>query len=432
MDKDSLFVVKKNNLVFAYYVVLTAGLFLIIRPYQVIPGVVRLFLFAAIVLPALFNSRLLPTVMVIFYGINTSSFATILPTNVIFYVLIIVAHYFLNGKASKFLIKELSILLLFIIISLIHLDLHKMLIWVFLVILFADPIRNKEDLAYLAYGFIILTIFLCALFLVYRGVFAESYGKKGVDLERSSWINANVFGAAVSAGGVMASAYLTRALQLPRTRPMVILSAAAVVLSILILSMNASRGALVSFVLPLIVLVLISDSKSWLKAVIVLALLLLVGFLFSSGYFDLLLYRVENDATGDGSRSTIWMNKLSVFTTSTNLNDWLIGIGQRACVQMGVGFGANLSTHNDFLTAFIAYGIIGLVAFTFSIFVYPVLKASPGNKRTVIALLLYLLVECFALEPVFRGYFIELMFFMFVLKYARIVEPTRKSRIKWN
>lgn len=432
MDINSKLLVKKINLVFIYYVALAVGLFVIIRPHMRIPEIIRLILFVAIVLPALFNSRLLPTVMVIFYGINTSSFATILPTSDFYYVLIMVAHYLLNSKANRFLGKELLVLSLFFCMSLIHRDLKDMLLWVFLIMLFADTIHNKEDLTYLAYAFIILTIFLCALFLLYQGEFAENYGNKKLDLQRSSWMNANVFGAAISAGGVIASACLTRALRLPRTRPMVILSTVAVVLATITLSMNASRGAFLSFVIPLIVLVLISDSKSWMKAVIVLALIGLFWYIYTSEYLDLLFYRIEHDATGDGHRSIIWKGKLTVFTSTNNILYWLIGIGQSACVRIGVGFGTNLSTHNDFLTAFIAYGIIGFVAFVFSVYIFPILKASPGNKRTVFALLLFLFVESFVLEPFFRGYFTELMFFMFVLKYAMIVKPTKKKMIKWK
>ena len=43
----------------------------------------------------------------------------------------------------------------------------------------------------------------------------------------------------------------------------------------------------------------------------------------------------------------------------------------------------------------------------------------------VLTMLLYLLIECSVLEPIFRGYFVEIMFFVFVMKYALITKSVK-------
>lgn len=422
MGLKSVFTIDKNKQVIAYYLVLTAILFFIIRPNAVLAMPIRILLFAAAVLPTIFSGRFLPAVMVLFYGIEASSFTNILPESEYYYLSLIAIVFFLHNEPSKLLGKGLIILLYFFILSFLHSDLKPVLLWVFLALVLGDMVKTKKDLALLAYAFIVLTIFLGALFLLYKGYFAYDYGKSELGLERSKWINSNVFGATISAGGVMATAYLTNVLRITRTRLGTYLSIAAIVIASLCLPTNASRGALLSFVTPSLAIILISDLSNWKKVLLLSVFVAGAWWLYQSGYFDLLLYRIEEDENGTTNRNIIWATKLADFFSNGSELDWIIGIGQTACVQIGIGFGADWSTHNDFLTAFIAYGLLGLIIFTFSIFIYPLLKASSSDKRTVFVLLLYLFIECCVLEPLFRGYFTEIMYFIFVLKYASIVE----------
>ncbi len=433
MGQKSLLIIDKNKLVIAYYLALTAFLFYIIRPNAVFSFNIRIPLFLAIVLPAIYNGCLLPAVMVLFYGIESSSFASILPDTDFYYISLIAIVFFLHNKPSKQLGKELLVLLFFFIMSFLHSDLKPVLLWFSLALLLGEMVKTEKDLELLAYAFIVLSIFLSALFLIYQGEFAYDYGDSELGLERSKWINSNRFGATISAGGVLATAYLTKVLRITRTRIGIILSIAAIVLAIFCLTLNASRGALSSFVIPSLVIILISDLTKWKKILILSICAAAILWLYQSGYFDLLLYRIEEDDNGTMNRDVIWTTKLADFFSNGSTLDWIIGIGQTACVHIGIGFGADWSTHNDFVTAFIAYGFVGLLLFVFSVFVYPVRKALPGNKKIVLALLTYLIVESMVLEPIFRGYFTEIMFFIFVLKYALIVDSSpdkRKYRLK--
>lgn len=420
MDWKSVFTFEKDKLVIAYYLALTAFLFYIIRPDTTFPLSVRIVLLGATILPAIFNARFLPAVMVLFYGIESSSFTSVFPDSDFYYISLIVIVFILHNKPNKFLGKELIVLLLFFILALVHSDLKPVLLWVFLALLLGDMVKTKDDLVILAYAFFILTIFLSAQFLVYQEEFAIDYGDSDLGLERSSWINANVFGASISAGGVLATAYLTNVLRVTRSRLGIILSAAAVILASVCLPLNASRGALLSFVLPSLILLIVSRINVMLKLLVVLLLAVFVWMLFQTGTLDLVLYRIEMDDTQTGSRSEIWLSKLAGFLAVDEPFRLLFGIGQTRCVELGEGFAARMSTHNDFLTALIAYGGLGCLAFIFSAFFYPIIRARRDNRLAVIVVLLYLAIECMVLEPIFRGYFVEIMFLVFVINYTAL------------
>ena len=96
-----------------------------------------------------------------------------------------------------------------------------------------------------------------------------------------------------------------------------------------------------------------------------------------------------------------------------NIFDLLFGIGETASANIG----RYVSTHNDLVTAMIAYGIIGLLMFLYFIFIYPIVKAK-NNKLFVFILLIYMIIECCVLEPFFRGYIVFIMFYFFIIKFA--------------
>ena len=424
---------KKNTLFVAYYLALLVELFSMINPHQHFSMSMRMFLFVLIVFPALFEVRILPAVLLLFCGINASSFSAILPTSDFYFLLIVAAGFFINNRKGATIRKELLVLLFFLLLALFHLDLTPMLFWAFLAILLSELIQEQKDLELLAFSFVVLTVFLCLLFLLYRGEFAVRYGDKEAGMERSYWINANVFGASISAGAVLATAYLTKVLRFTRTRFGVIVCSVAVLLASICLPLNASRGAFSSFVVPSLVLILISNTKVRVKIVITSFIVLVTGWLFLHGFYDLLQYRIEIDETRTGDRTLIWASKMADFYQIRNPLHWLFGIGQTDCLQLGVSNRTGISTHNDFLTAFFAYGLTGFVVFVYSVIVYPIRNAKPGNKWPVVGLLLYLVIEGFVLEPVFRGYFTEIMFLMFVLKYGDIMDspvliPIKKKR----
>lgn len=410
-----------NKWIIAYYVVLSVLLFSMMRPGVDLPMTRRIVLMGLIFIPTLFVKDILPAIAVFFLGIDIGGFTAFLPSNdLIVFAIILVLYIYNQGIAGT---KRYSILPIclaylsyFVLLSLFHADIRPKIIWVVIAFLLGDMIKSKKNLMLVFYMFMLLSIFLGLLFVAHRGEFAVSYGSE--ELERSFWINPNVFGAEISAGGVLAFAYLMGVLEFEKNKFAKILSIITVAFAFFTLVINASRGAILAFALPVLVLVMTSKTKMTIKVLIILVGSVFILWLFNSGYFDLLLYRIEADETGGtGGRMGIWSVKLNAFFIEGNPLSLLLGIGQEGCVNIGT----YKSTHNDFVTAFIAYGLLGLFLFIYVIFIYPYKKAGRRMRILVLSLLSYLIVECCVLEPFFRFYIVELMFYFFILRYVLIM-----------
>ncbi len=400
-----------------YYIVVAAAMFFLMQPFYEPPMMVRLFMLALIFLPTFIAPRILPAVFLLFYGADASSFTHILPANDIYIFFVVMGSYLMYPNKTRFFLNSLFVLGYFFVCSIAHLEVGRMFLWFFIAIMLADMMKDTEDLQLLYYAYLALSLFLGLLFLTHWQDFLVQYSQTDDDLERSNWINPNVFGGAIAAGGVLAVSYLTGILKFVRTVFMTWFSVAAAIIVAFVLIMNASRGAFIAFSLCSLLMFMKTDSKLYVRIFVSVIIIGFIYFMYTHNLFDLLLARIDNDNTSTaGGRTEIWMFKISAFFESSNYLQLIFGIGQEACLEL-VSF---KSTHNDFVTSFIAYGLIGFLIFVYYILVYPVIK-SDGEKRIgVVLLLMYLAVECMVLEPLFRGYFIEIFFYFFILKFIMI------------
>lgn len=417
----------KNRWFVAYYMLILMVIFIILlNPNAQIPLIQRTLFSGLILIPVFFELKILPAVLLLFLGINSQSFATIfLPYNL--YIPIVTLFYYIlyNNKSSN-VVKEIIILVIFFSIALLHIDINNCFVWIFLTILLSDMVNNKDDLKLLFCAFIILSFFLSLLYLILWKDLAVQY--YSTDIEYANWTNHNVFGAVIAAGSSLASAYTIGILKFEKTLSFTILSVATMIISFFALTLNGSRGAFLAFTLSTIYMVTISQTKLFFKLIIILLGTAVVVWIFKNNFFDLLIYRMEIDETKTGGRSIIWGTKLNLFMMSENPLQFILGIGQTACNNLGW----HISTHNDFMTALIAYGFIGFCIFIYCVFIYPI-KMAGNNKLVVSAMLMYLFIECCVLEPIFRGYFVEIMFYFFVMKYAIIIDKeTNNSSLKNN
>ena len=400
-----------------YYFLLIGMIFIVLRPNESIPFFIRNVLMIMALLPALFSSRHLPFFMTCLVSISMYAFSPIFPTMPVFYLAIILPFSF-YGLWNTPNLKAFGIFFLFLILDIGFDDFPDHILWWLIAILLADFVKDKNDIYNLMMAFILTSFVLSLLFLMYKNYFVVNYALgRGENYERSFWVNANIFGAVISAGCVMAIGYLTQIIQAPRRRLPIAISIMTIILSVPVLVINASRGALVAFVIPSIIMLLKSKIKFSIKVAFVgtMVFFLCVMF-FSSNIFDLLLVRMQEDSfASGGGRSIIWKYKLSAFLNSFDVFSYLFGIGHRECIRLVW----NISTHNDFVTAFIAYGLVGLILVSL-IMLYPLFKVPKKSKIVVLCLTTYMVIECFALEPVFRGYLFFLMFYIFTLKYALI------------
>ena len=193
-----------NRWVVVYYVLLTMAVFFLSRPSVELSMAIRIGLLGLIIAPVFYNNSLLPCVLLLFCGIDAASFTAILPSNEAFIFLIILVLYFLYNRKSNFVPSAFCALSFFLVMAMLHIDFGVSLLWIIAAILISDMIKNKQDLQLLVYMFMFLSIFLSLLFLVHRGEFSLNYGTEG--LERARWINPNVYGAEIAAGGVLAFA----------------------------------------------------------------------------------------------------------------------------------------------------------------------------------------------------------------------------------
>lgn len=414
--------IQKRNLRLVYYIVLTILIFFLMVPGDTLPSIYRISLLILIFFPIIYNVEVFPFVFVTFYGISSISFTPVLPTSDIYYIIIVIVFYSLNRKGNnkKFLIGSLLIYSYFLICSLLHFDYTSSLTWLLLAILICDMIRDEKDLQQIFYAFIIVGLFLSILFIVHKESFSIQYDSNSLDIERSVWINPNIFGAHIALGGLVSVSYLLNMIQLNTSRNMKIICTITLILTSIVLILNASRGALLGFIIPSLFMFLISKIKILYKLLVIILVVCFISWMYTNNIFDLLLLRLAEDnfATG-GGRSDIWNLKLELFIMSNNIPNLLFGIGETATTELG----RYVSTHNDIVTVIIAYGIIGFLIFTYFVIVYPIVKAK-NNKLFVFILLIYIMIECCVLEPFFRSYIIIIMFYFTIIKYSIIRQKT--------
>lgn len=421
----------KSRRYILYYVAVAAIMFYFMRPDTSISMTVRLAMLGLIIAPVIVHINLLPVVLLLFVGIDAASFVHVLPETDWYYVVIVLAFYILYRNKSSLLLKELLVFAYFFFSAAFFGDIRECFDWMFVAMVLCDMIKEKRDLRMLFHGYLLMTMFLGVLFLVYHNDFTQQetivsqMGNTEEVVERSGWTNYNVFGLYIASGGVLAVSFLTGALKFPNSKFSLAASIITAVLAVVVLAMNASRGASISFIAPALFLFLVSNTKLRIKLLFLVVAGGVVYWLFTQNLFEALLTRMESESFDTaGGRSEIWQAKLYQFLYFFTPNQRLLGIGQSKCLSLGVYY----STHNDYLTALIAYGIIGFGLFTYFVIVHPIVKAGKKKLLTVVGLLLYLVIEGFVAEPFFRGYFVAIMFYFFVLKYAMLNDDSEENK----
>lgn len=399
-----------------YYLLLLLLFFFAMRPNAEYSIIIRLLFLASTFLPAFFKLEVLPFVFLCFYGISSTSFCVILPTQSFYYLIIIGIGYLLYKHKSIFCAKSLLVWGYFLFFSLLKLDFNDIFTWLFIAILLGDMIKDKKDMQMLLYAFIFISLFLSLLFIVHREEFLTQYGSHTLELEHAGWVNPNTFGAIIAAGGILSMSYVTNFLKFKKNVFLSIVCIITVILSFFVIVLNSSRGALFAFIIPAFVMVLFSNLKLSIKILFIIFSSILIVLMLDGGTFDLLFYRLQDEtfSTG-GSRAIIWEAKMQYFFREANLLELFFGIGLPETLKIGTT--KMFSTHNDFVTSLIAFGVIGFCLFVYFV-TYPIIKANKKNKFFICMLSLYLLVEMCVLEPFFRAKIVVIMFYIFVLKYS--------------
>ena len=280
-----------------------------------------------------------------------------------------------------------------------------------------DDAENKMSMA-----FIVVTVVLCYYFLFFRNNFTESYGKYGTELERVLWTDPNYLGCVIGMGVMCCGIKLTDK-SLSKFFRVLLLSVIGI--SVVVLIQNASRGALVAVLLGCSVLFLTSPVKIFYKILFLCLAVTFLVFLYNNSYFDLLVYRVENDSTGSG-RTVIWERRLEVFSQSSLLQS-IFGYGHDAAMTLGTPY--RVGSHNDYIAFLVEYGLIGLVSFLYML-AFPIIqilkKGEVIGLYQVLTLSVYIAVCCLTLEPFTLG---RIPYYMFYLYIILVVNKYKKKPV---
>ena len=97
--------IRKLGLV--YYLALLVVVFFLMRPFVVPPMMIRLVLFGLIFIPTIFVPRILPAVLLLFYGVDKASFTHVLPESNIYLCAVVLICYVVYKGKSRFVLKAL-------------------------------------------------------------------------------------------------------------------------------------------------------------------------------------------------------------------------------------------------------------------------------------------------------------------------------------
>lgn len=413
---------RRKSVSFIAYYFLLLLLFVSWQNYESVPsGFFRIAYLVALVLPLYcFKVTAFPAVLTLFYTIAMSGFTTsYMPARDYTYIAVTVVAVALSMRKQHQIIP-ISVLLLLFLVSLVNCvndtswqNVSSSLLLIVMFFLIAN--RDYEEQSNLfTYAFIVISLVLSLYYIIIGPRFIMEY-RATEGLDRVGFADINYGGTIVGMGAFAALVEYFRNKNLNTYRKILIWTTIA--LSAFSLVMNASRGAVLSFCVATSLLVLFTKIGPSYKFLIIVLLALFVAFLYSQGYMDLLLYRIENDEIGGGSgRTEIWKIKLDSFITQANSFEWLMGMGYTGGRHLGWG-AEQRAFHNDFLAFFVDYGIIGLILFL--AFIFRPLYRMQRNKPFIIAGIAFLLITCMTLEPFTAGRLPFFVFWFYLLQLSK-------------
>lgn len=270
---------------------------------------------------------------------------------------------------------------------------------------------------YGAYAFVLTSIIISIVYALNFDTYAEKYDFTS-ELMRSNYIDPNYQGGAIGMGVIFAIYLLLNA----RAKALWIrvICSVSIIISMVVLFLLASRGALLAVVVGGAFLLLASSAKWPVKISFILLGILLLAYAYSQNYMDLLIVRMQEESLETGSsRTVIWASKLDAFTRDNNILHWLFGIGRMNSLTLGEFKNAigGAAFHNQYLAMLVNYGIVGCCMF-FYLMVLPIVKAAREKKMIVFILMLYLAVICMTLEPLTTAFPAYYMFYFYTYIFA--------------
>lgn len=439
---------KKQTFIYIYYALLIVVLASRINAASDPPMLMRLAFIGAVIAPVLAIKEVCyPAIITLFYVISLNGFAySYMPYNLWLYVTITLLILFFYWKRVSLQIKIntpipkiiLAIPFYIFLIDLIHVGgpnssgfIHDNLFCFILLSFFLLLIEGNEEnaLSQVPLCFSIITVVLCLAFLTNREQYIlQSFG----DIDRTGWTDPNYFGTVIGMGSICGLIKLfdkddRRKLRLVEK----FIYYLAIIISVPVLLLNASRGAVLAVVSGFLILFVFSKASFYYKVIVVSIGAVALLYLYSNAYFDLLLLRVENDDGYGSERTLIWASKLNAYSNGSFL-ELIFGYGTDGGLLMGWN-GKAKGFHNDFVGYLVDYGIVGLTMFLYMLY-YPI-KKTPSNsskKPAVIVLIVYIVTCIMTLEPFVMGVLAYFVLYMYALLLAQNENNRYKRRVLYR
>lgn len=342
---------------------------------------------------------LLMTIMLFLFNIHRLRYFQRPPILLIFFcVYILTVDLFMGGSFAEI---DFSILIITFSFYLVSLD------------------GDSKDTYIL--GFIIITLILSLYFFTYGQSSVVEVSETG----RRYWRDPNYLGNVCSMGLILAYNVIVN--KLTSSKLFKRLCYITVSVGMLMIVMNASRGAFLSMSVAMVVITLFSKIKLKTKVGMTILIVLAVFIMYSFGAFDVLNNRImnEDDDTGNG-RTVIWEAKMLGYLNLPTIEK-IFGIGHDGGFNLAIlgGYGF----HNDYLAFLVDYGLVGLILFI-SLLFYPIKLVwnNPSQRIIVVSLVLFLMTCCATLEPFTMGYLTYWYFYMLIVLYSRWSNYSPKAR----
>ncbi len=418
-DLKNKFLQGISPLVVVNFLILLAAMVMYTDTSLVAPDIkLRILFFVLLILPLFKYPYLTPAVLAVFVTIRQFSVAPFgyIPSTSEYYFFIILLISISQLKEVKKLKKPNYIFYgLFLIpffSNLLNLNYnYEFLMFVLILILLLDLIKNKEQLKLLEISFVLITFILAIYALIFAEKFIPEYVEY-LDINRSYWTDPNYLGSILALGLIISFYYIIT----NRNKMQSIFYLLVIMVGFMALGIIASRGALISALIPMIYIVFKktnSAKKVFVNFLIVIAIIF-VGLKYVS--MDALIARFNDDTLSTGSeRSIIWKKSIEFFLNSDYLI-LLFGGGTNYALELcGKVMRTDIySPHNNFLQILYDYGFVGLVFFLF--FMGKIYLKIKKNILAV-ALLFSFVITAFTLVP--------LMYMPFWLLLAFIVGSTK-------
>jgi len=428
-----------KKFIYIYYLAIILALVLYTNMDSSPSMLVRLAYLAALVIPLVKRTEWFPAIIICAFGIADNTFAyPLMPTDLIYYVVLALAFAILTLSRREYhteIHPLFPMALVYVALNDIALqgELSDMSIVFFIFILFFLCLEGQnvnEGIQILPISFILISLAICYWVLFCPEAEINSYNKLD-EMEQKVWSDPNYLSAILGMGLVIAVRDLFKGDNKALYAFILVLTVFGSTVAMLTL---ASRGAIISVILSVAALFVLSKTKRRTKVVAILLAAVFIVFLYTNQYTDFFVARIEaEDGTGT-HRTEIWYSKLRAFLALENPISWFLGVGQSEGTQLGDYLGQTvkaLSTHNDYLSILIYYGIVGL-ALLYSVITYPLRICKKEERPQIISLLVYLLMCSMTIEPLANGSFVYWGLFFYIIIQARDSQTLAASQDSIN